>query len=320
MADAAVLGIDVGGTQVRAALVEGARLLARASEPTDVRGGPEAVLAQLSRLVARVAPERGRARALGVSCPGPLDSETGTILSIPTLPGWEGLPLRDLLARETGLPVTLENDGVAAAFGEWRHGAGRGLRHLVYVTVSTGIGGGVVLDGRLLHGRRGMAAHVGHLPLDPQGPPCACGARGCFEALASGTALGRAAREAVSAHPESPLAAIPPEHLSARHVADAARPGDALAQRLIEEEARWLALGFVALLHAYSPDAIVMGGGVAQAFDLLGPGIRRTMRARALPAFRNVPVRRARLGADSGLIGAAALALESHPVPLPAGD
>lgn len=309
MADGPAIGIDLGGTQVRAALVDGSRLLERAAERTDTAGGPHAVLRQIARLIAQVAPDRAQVRGLGICAPGPLDTETGTILNIPTLPGWDGLPLRDILADETGLPVALENDGIAAAYGEWRHGAGRGLRHLVYVTVSTGIGGGVVLDGRLLHGRQGMAGHVGHLPLAAQGPGCSCGAAGCFEALASGSALGRLAREAAQGEPDSRLALRGPDGLTAREVVEAAREGDDLARRLLEDEAAWLGLGFVAILHAFSPEAIVMGGGVAEGFDLLEPGIRRAIRARAMPAFREVPVVRTGLGGNAGLIGAAALAL-----------
>ena len=147
-----------------------------------------------------------RIAGVGVSAPGPLDSETGTIIAIPTLPGWEEFPLATTLAREFGLPVVVENDGIAAANGEWRFGSARELRHFVYVTVSTGIGGGVVVDGRLLHGRRGLAGHVGHMVIAPDGPLCSCGARGCFEALASGSALARAGREAVAAEPASILA------------------------------------------------------------------------------------------------------------------
>ncbi|WP_210530422.1 ROK family protein [Rubellimicrobium arenae] len=309
MADARTIGIDLGGTQVRVALVEGGRLLARAAEPTDVAGGPRAVLSQFRRLMEKVLPPAGWSGidGIGICSPGPLDSETGTILGIPTLPGWEGLPMRDILAQETGRPVVLENDGIAAAHGEWRHGAGQGLRHLVYVTVSTGIGGGVVLDGRLLHGRRGMVAHVGHLPLSLDGPRCACGGIGCFEAFASGTALARAATLAVASHPDSALARLGTERITARHVVEAARQDDALAQSLLTEEARYLGTGFTALLHLYSPDAIIMGGGVSQGYDLLEPDIRRTVQERALPAFREVSILRAALGEDSGLIGAASL-------------
>ncbi len=314
MADTLAIGIDLGGTQVRAALVDGARVLSRAAEPTDVAGGPAAVLHQVERLMERVLPrpEWPGLSGLGVSSPGPLDTDTGTVLNIPTLPGWDGLPLRDLLAERTGLPVVLENDGIAAAFGEWRHGAGRGLRHLVFVTVSTGIGGGVVVDGRLLHGRRGMAGHVGHFPMASNGPACSCGAAGCFEAFAAGSALGHAARSAAARQPSSGLAALAPcDQLTARHVVEAARQGDPLALDLLADEARHLGLGFTGLIHLFSPEAVVMGGGVSEAFDLLEAGIRATIRARAMEAFRDVPVVRAGLEGNSGVIGAAALAVEA---------
>ena len=174
------------------------------------------------------------------------------------------------LAGEFGLPVIVENDGIAAANGEWKFGSARGLRHFVYVTVSTGIGGGVVVDGRLLHGRRGMAGHVGHMIIEPDGPLCSCGAHGCFEALASGSALARSGREAVSAAPSSLLArARPADAITARDIVAAARQGDSLALTLLEREATWLGIGFSNLAHLYSPQAIVMGGGVSQAFDLL---------------------------------------------------
>ena len=317
MPEAAAIGIDLGGTQVRVALVQGGQVLARAAEPTDVAGGPKVVLEQVARLMDRVLPrsERHHLGGVGVSSPGPLDSQSGTILGIPTLPGWAGLPLRDILAQRTGLPVVLENDGIAAAFGEWQYGAGRGLMHLVYVTVSTGVGGGVILDGRVLRGRRGMAAHVGHMPLAVDGPRCTCGALGCFEAFAAGSALARAARRAVAAFPQSRLAsAAPPAALAAQHVAVAARQGDPVALKLLADEARYLGLGFASLIHLYSPEVVIMGGGVSQAFDLLSDGIHAVIRGRAMEAFKDVPVLKAGLGENSGLIGAAALALQTEGV------
>lgn len=312
MTDALAIGIDLGGTQVRAALVDGSgALLARAAAPTDVEGGPERVIEQMRRLVSEVsAASPGRTAAVGVSAPGPLDTETGTVLHIPTLPRWDGLPLRDRLAAELSLPVLLENDGIAAAYGEWRLGAGVGLDHLVYATISTGIGGGIVVDGRLLHGRRGMAGHVGHFQMMPGGPPCSCGAPGCFEAMAAGTALGKAGRAAAKRNPGSLLAALAPAGcLGAHHVVEAARQGDDVALRLIEQEAEYLGIGFTGLIHLYSPQRVIMGGGVAAAFDLLERGIHAVIERQAMAAFRDVRVVRAGLGINSGLIGAAALAL-----------
>jgi glucokinase len=307
------IAIDLGGTQLRAALVDASgTIVARASAATDVFGGPPAIIAQMDELCARIGVEEHRREiiGLGVCAPGPLDSETGTIIGIPTLPGWEEFPLAATLAQKFGLPVVVENDGIAAANGEWRFGAGRGLRHLVYVTVSTGIGGGVVVDGRLLHGRRGLAGHVGHMIVDPDGPMCACGARGCFEALASGSALAEAGRKAVGGHRCGVLAELAPDGITAREIVAAARRGDGAAAALLDAEARWLGIGFSNLAHLYSPEAIVMGGGVSQAFDLLYPGIASIFRESAMPPFRDTKIVAAELGDNAGLAGAAALAHE----------
>jgi len=310
MAGLRAIGIDLGGTQVRAALVERGRVLRRAAARTDVRGGPPAVLAQFRQLVAAVCDEATRpsVAGIGVSAPGPLDSEAGIILQIPTLPGWEDIPLRRLLSAEYQLPVVVEGDGIAAAFGEWQFGAGQGLRHLVYVTVSTGIGGGVVIDGRLLHGRRGMAAHVGHFRMAADGLTCSCGATACFEAFASGTALGRRAQEAARRDAGGWLGRLaPPAAIDARQVVEGARRGDPRSLALLGEEAAYLGAGFTGLIHLYSPERVIVGGGLSQAFDLLEEGIDAVIARDAMSPFRTVSVVRAGLGEDSGLVGAAAL-------------
>jgi glucokinase len=310
MAEKLALGIDLGGTQLRVALVDAAgRIVRRAAAATDL-AGPQAVLRQIRHLHGELGAADVDVIGIGVSAPGPLDSETGTIIAIPTLPGWDDFPLAATLAEAFGLPVVVENDGIAAANGEWRFGAARGLSHFVYVTVSTGIGGGVVVDGRLLHGRRGLAGHVGHMIVEPGGPLCSCGARGCFEALASGSALTLAAREVAAAQPDSRLGRLAPDAITGRDVVDAARQGDPLALSLLAREADWLGLGFASLAHLYSPEMIVMGGGVSQAFDLLQDGIAASFRASAMPPFRAVKIAPADLGDNAGLAGAAALAWE----------
>ncbi len=303
------IAIDLGGTQLRAALVDGASVLRRAAEATDA-AGPDAVLAQMQRLIAEVRADiaPGALAGIGISAPGPLDGETGTILHIPTLEGWEDYPLRARLQAATHLGVILENDGISAAYGEWRHGAGQGLHHLVYVTVSTGIGGGVIADGRILHGRRGMAGHVGHFTMAPGGPRCPCGVVGCFEAVASGTALGKRARSAAADYPESALGRSAREGtVDARHVVSAARAGDKVATALLHEEAALLGRGFASLVHLYSPERVIMGGGVSSAFDLMRDEIHRVMLDNLMPAFRDVTVVPAGLGENAGLVGAAAL-------------
>jgi glucokinase len=306
------IGIDLGGTQVRAGLVENGRVLHRAATLTDVSGGPVAILKQFKALMLAIcdAKDHLRLAAIGISAPGPLDSEIGIILTMPTILGWESFPLRSTLEKDLGLPVLLENDGVAAAYGEWQYGAGKGLQHLVYVTVSTGIGGGVVVDGRLMHGRRGMGAHVGHFRMAPEGPRCSCGATACFEALAAGTALGLRARKAARDNPSSLLAQFSTkEIIDARHVVDGARLGDPMCLELLREEANYLGTGFTGLIHIFSPERVIMGGGVSNAFDLLEGDIHAVISRDAMLPFKTVPVVRAGLGNDSGLVGAAALAL-----------
>lgn len=317
------VGIDLGGTQVRAALIApDGTLLARAATATDVAGGPHAVIAQMRTLVAQVTagldgPLGDAIAGVGVCSPGPLDAAAGVVLYISTLPGWVDIPLVAWLTEALQVPVVLENDAVSAAIGEWHFGAGRGLSDFVYVTVSTGIGGGVIADGRVLRGRRSMAAHIGHMTTAPQGETCTCGNRGCWEAQASGTALGDRARRRVATRPDSALATIGPPTgesagaaLDARHVIDAARAGDALGLELVALEAAELGLGIVNLLHLYSPQAVVLGGGVSSGFDLLQPGIAAEIARRALPPFRDVPVWPAALGPNAGLVGAACLVLE----------
>ena len=204
----------------------------------------------------------------------------------------------------------MENDANAAALGEWRFGAGQGARTMVFVTVSTGIGGGIVADGTLFHGRRGLAGEIGHMAVTDHSDRCFCGAVGCFEAVASGTALGRRATARTTPGDGSLLRRLSGDRdVTARHVVEAARRGDGLATELIEAEGRWLGTGFTSLLHLFSPDLIVMGGGLANAFDLLAPQIGSTIRERAMAAYRDVPVVAASLGDRAGLIGAASLVL-----------
>jgi len=306
------IGIDLGGTQVRAALVDASgRLLARAAEPTDKLGGPQAVLQQMLRLISQVSAglDLANVPAIGISAPGPLDAQAGVILDIPTLPGWVAIPIRDWVSQALAKPVTLTNDGVAAAIGEWKYGAGRGLSDFVYVTVSTGIGGGVIADGKVLHGRRQLAGHIGHMTVLPDGAFCTCGNRGCWEAQASGTALGQYAREQARQTPQSLLAQWG-DSVGAKEVFAAALSGDVLAKGIVARQVRLLGIGIVNLLHLYSPAMVVVGGGVSQGFEQFGPGVQDHVRAHALPAFKEVPVVKAALGADSGLVGAAAIGLE----------
>ena len=307
----AALAIDLGGTQLRAAVVtpEGS-IIARSAEPTKADQGPGIVVAQIVAIAQGVMRKADAHRIIGagVSSPGPLDTEQGIALGIPTLKGFDGFPFRAELSRALNLPVALENDGIAAAIGEWRHGAGKGRANLVYVTVSTGIGGGVIVDNKVLRGRRGMAGHVGHMSFIAGGRHCFCGNHGCFEAYASGSAFTDRAIERAVSHAATSLGrngAV----ITAPAVFQAAEEGDRLALDLVAEQARLLGQGFASLLHLYSPEILIMGGGLSSQFDVLGPGILESLKASAMPAFRDTPVIKAAFGADSGLLGAASLVL-----------
>lgn len=305
------IAIDLGGTQARAALIdEHATILKRAAAATAARVGPAVVMEQLIGLAREVSADvpSDALVGAGVSSPGPLDADRGVTYKLPTIEGFLDFPVVQTLRDALGLPVALENDGLAAALGEWRHGAGRGLQHFVYVTVSTGIGGGVVADGRLLRGRMGMACHVGHMTIIRDGDVCGCGNPGCWEAYASGTSLaGRAGLRAKAA--KTSLGADGTQ-IDARAIFKAAAAGDALALELVAEEADFLGVGFVSLAHLYSPERIIVGGGVANNFEVLKPGFTQRFQSCAMPSFRAIEIVRAELGENSGLIGAAALAFD----------
>jgi glucokinase len=306
------IGVDLGGTQLRAALIDrNGAVRNRKSVFTKAAGGPDVVLGQIEHLVGSVLQGvDGRdITGIGVSAPGPLDTRNGVALSIPTLAGFVDYPLAAALQKRLPFPVSLENDGISAAIGEWRFGAGRGFENVVYVTVSTGIGGGVIIDNRVLRGRLGMAGHIGHMILVPDGERCSCGNLGCFEAYASGSAF--AARAMARAkHAATTLLGANGTAIDSPAVFSAARAGDALAQDLVGEEARILGTGFASLVHLFSPDVIVMGGGLSHEFDALYPAMSARLQECAMPAFKDVRIVRSELGENSGLVGAASLVHE----------
>lgn len=315
-----VLAIDLGGTSVRAALVEpSGTIVARTRTRTDATGGPHKVVAQIAALADEMRAAAGDRplHGMGVASPGPLDPFEGVVYELPTFKGWRDVPLRRMLADATGLDVVLENDAASAVFGEWRYGAGKGTDNVVYVTVSTGVGGGAIVDGRLMHGRKGLAAHVGHMTIDPDGPRCGCGNPGCLEAFASGTSLARFANAAVADGGGGMLAALDGRPATAEDVVQAARAGDPLALRLLADEARYLGIGVVSIFHVFSPDIVILGGGVMAAYDLLLPGIEAQVALRAMTPFKNVPVHKAALGGEAGTVGIAALAFQAAGIELP---
>ncbi|MFI5339387.1 MAG: ROK family protein [Candidatus Methylomirabilales bacterium] len=311
----AVLAIDIGGTKLAAGVVDAAgTILARGEVPTLAAEGPERVLDRIVRLCEDVlaAPRvsAGSIQRIGIGCAGPVDRGAGLILKPPNLPGWTRVALVERIEKALGHPAVLENDANAAALGEFRYGAGRGASSLVYLTVSTGIGSGIILDGKIWHGVKDGAGEVGHITLLPDGPICGCGNRGCLEALASGPSIARRAREALATERPSRLREV--GDFTAVDVVQLAREGDVLAGEVWDDTVRYLGLGVAAIVTILAPERVVIGGGVAQAGDILLEPLRREVRRRVkLVAVESIPVLPAALGPDVGILGAAAVALES---------
>ena len=251
--------------------------------------------------------------AIGVAAPGPIDARSGVVTAPPNLPGWENVPLAKLIHEEFGLTAYLENDANAAALGEHRFGSGRGCRHMVYVTASTGIGGGFIFDGRLYTGATGGAAEVGHMTLVPDGPLCGCGNRGCLEALASGSAIAREARRHIERGVPTLIAELAggdPGRITAKLVAEAADQGDREANAILDLAMGYLGVGVANLVNLLNPELMVIGGGLAKMGDRLFDPVRRAIDLRAFPsAAQAVELRPAQLGDDVGLLGAAAVAI-----------
>lgn len=311
-AERPVLAIDLGGTQIRAALVTpDLEVHARRAIPTDDERGVQAVVSRIAALAAEVRQEAMAAGApppigIGISAPGPLDAWRGVVVSPPNLAGWRDIPLAAAVEEALDLPVFLERDTNVAVLAEWRHGAARGTRDAVYVTVSTGIGGGIVSGGRPIIGPDGTAGEVGHMTVDIDGPECGCGGRGHVEAIASGTALAKAARALLDQGKSEALARLAagePE-VDAELLARAADDGDVEATRLLEHA--WVAVGAAcaSLVNLLNPEVIVIGGGIARhrprLFDVAREEVTR--RAFAAPA-RRVRIVPAELGDDVSLIG-----------------
>lgn len=309
-----ILVVDLGGTQIRAArcLPDG-RMEERVTIPTLAHEGPDAVLNRIRQAIRSVWPQRREVAALALSAPGPVDARTGVVRFTPNIPGWKDVPLRDLMA-DFGVPTFVANDANLAALGEYRFGAGRGVRDLIYLTISTGIGGGIIIDGKLFEGGQGLGGEVGHMVIEPDGPPCGCGGYGCLEAVASGPAIAREARTAIERGASSLLSHMVarPQEITAREVVEAARQGDTTSLHILERAGRYIGLALVSLMYLFNPALFILGGSVAiGAGDLLMTPIQRTVQERSQRVYwENTPIVYAALEDDVGLLGALALALE----------
>lgn len=304
------VGVDLGGTKICTAVIDSdGRLIAETTIPTNVAEGPERVIERIKETIRHVIRQSGvpfnMITGIGIGSPGPLNWKTGEVLSPPNLPGWDRIPLKEIIHQSFQLPAYLENDANAAALGEHRYGAGRGVDNMVYITVSTGIGGGIICGGRLYHGETGVAGEVGHMIVRPGGPECKCGNRGCLEAFSSGTAIASRMRERIASEQCKTWG---PDCLSAKDVFEASERGVKAAREIIQEAIYYLGIGVVNLVHLFNPRMVVIGGGVANGSPFVVESIRRFVREKAFrDAAKAVDIVPARLGALAGVIGAATL-------------
>ena len=314
-----IISVDLGGTQIRAALSDReGNILNRVAHPTQADEGPGPVIERIKEAIRQAAGQHlGEVQAIGIASAGPLDPWKGVIIKAPNLPGWRNVPLKAIMEEEFGLPTYVGNDANLAALAEQRFGAGKGARNLIYITHSTGIGGGIIVDGRLLLGSKGLAAEVGHITIDIDGPRCGCGNIGCLEAMAAGPAIARNAVQAIKAGRKTIITDLVGgdlNRITAKEVNEAAQQGDPLGIELIRQAGELLGIGLVSLMHLFNPEIIIIGGGVSKAGELLFEPVRETVRERCMDEayWRDTPIVPAALGDDVGLMGGIALVLSQE--------
>lgn len=314
-----IVGVDLGGTFVKTALVSHDRkVLAKDSRPTGADGGPEHVMDVMTSAVKDLLKQSALGLsdviAVGFGAPGPMNWQTGVVFSPPNLAGWENVPLADEMSKRLdGVPCFVDNDANCACYGEYWLGAGHGTQSMAVLTLGTGVGGGVVVFGKLLRGIDGTAAELGHLKIQRNGRRCGCGGTGCLEAYASVSGMVRTALEALEAGRPTILKDLcggDGSNLTGKMIFDAAQQGDDVAKWVFEETATWIGLGIASIVHYQNPERVVLCGGMIAAGDLLFGPVRSVVRANTF----EVPGRRceivpAGLGSDSGVLGAAGCAL-----------
>ncbi len=309
-----VIGVDIGGTNLVVGTVaeDGSEILGLVSEPTLAERGADAVLERIAKLVrSSVAAAAGNSAAgVGIGAPRPLDTARGIVLLTPNL-GWTNFPLRDRLSNALDLPATLDNDANCAIFGEWWRGAARGANHVVGLTIGTGIGGGIVLDGEIYHGASDIAGELGHMTIDSTGRRCKCGNYGCLEAYASGPAIAARAVEGIEAGADTSLPAYVQNDMSkitAQVVYEAAHDGDGYAREVVHDTAKVLGAGVANIINIFNPQVVVICGGVTLAGDQLFVPLRSEVKRRAFkPAANACRIVPGELTGTAGVYGAAAV-------------
>jgi glucokinase len=309
-----VIAVDFGGTHIRTAL-----FVSDSPTPTQqtkiktlAEEGPKAVIGRIKEAIEEVLPAERSGLRIGIASPGPLNPFTGSIYFMPNLPGWKDVPLAHEIASHFHYPTVINNDANLAALGEWKHGAGKGVNDLIYLTISTGIGGGVIIQGKLFVGSHGLATEFGHMTVERNGPLCGCGKRGHLEAIASGPSITRIALQRLEAGEPSILHEWLKElkTLDAEIIGRAAKEGDALSISLIEDAGIAIGSHLANLVHAFNPQRIIIGGGLSQMGEYLFEPMLKTLREEVLHDIYllDLEVKIAELGDDAGLIGAMVLA------------
>lgn len=313
-----VIGVDVGGTKVAAGVVDArGKILSHTRTPMNPKGSAEeglaAVTSAIEELFAQDARARGAARSIGICAPGPLDPNTGVVLNPPNVTCWRNFPLADEIAKRYGAKVRVDNDANAAALAEGLWGAGRGYRNIFYACIGTGIGAGILFDGKIYHGRTGAAAEGGHVSIDYNGPRCGCGKKGCIEALASGTAIARRARHKIADAPRRAeallaLAGGDVERLRSEMVGKAAADGDELAREIVDETMEYLAVWLGNIVDLLEPDVMILGGGVAKMLRPHFGEMQQRMKNWCVnQRHAEIPLLAAHYGENAGIAGGAAL-------------
>lgn len=302
------IAVDIGGTQIRAACYSDDSLkpLAQLRAPTQQPG--KTALECMFDLIAAVWPSDVRVLKISVAAPGPIDSQLGVILAAPNIPGWNDLPLKAELERRFNIPAAVGNDANLAALGEHQFGAGIGHHYLLYLTISTGIGSGIIIADRLIEGAHGLGGELGHVTVLPGGPMCGCGKSGHLEAVASGPGIARWVEEQLAIGETSSLARD--QEVTAREIAVAAAQGDPLSSRAMQRAGTFIGCALADFLHIFNPTIVIFGGGVSKTGALLLDPIRKTLAERVIsPRYlQDLSLTTAALGDDAGLMGALALA------------
>jgi glucokinase len=306
-----VIGIDVGGTNIKAGAVDyQGNILAEIKVPSEASSGSEAFLNKLQRIVTELSSQqKGQSpMAIGLGIPGAINSREGVVTQAPNFPALNEMPIRKLMSERLQLPCFIDNDANCIAFGEMWVGAGRDYSHILLLALGTGIGGGVIIDNEMLRGADGMAGELGHVAVEINGAKCNCGSFGCLETIASATGILRMFRERITDHPESTLNSVNSAVTPAVIFGEATK-GDQLSKSLIEQAGRGLGVGMASFINIFNPEIVIIGGGIAAAWDLLIPPAIETMKKRAFkaPAAR-VKVVRAEKENEAGIFGSAYLA------------